>query len=59
MEKINKPTTDIPSFYQHYMDLVPNDGNLIQHLCDILIETETIINPLTEEKLLYRYAKGK
>ena len=59
MKAINKPTTGIPSFYQHYMDLVPGDGNLIPRLNDIMIETETIINSLTEEKLLYRYAEGK
>ena len=59
MKAIHKPTTGIPSFYQHYMDLVPGDGNLIPRLNDIMIETETIINSLTEEKLLYRYAEGK
>lgn len=59
MKAIHKPTTGIPSFYQHYMDLVPGDGNLIPRLNDIMTDTETIINSLTEEKLLYRYAEGK
>lgn len=59
MKIIYKPTSDIPSFYQHYMDQVPDDGNLIQHLADILVETETIVDNLPEEKLLYRYEKDK
>lgn len=59
MKDISKPTDNIPSFYQHYMNLVANDGNLIAHLQDILIETGKIAENLSEEKLLYRYAKDK
>ena len=59
MRQIHKPADNIPSFYQHYMDHVPDDGNLIQHLEDILVETETLAENLSEEKLLYRYAKDK
>ena len=59
MKKIYKPTRDYPSFYQPYLDLVPNDANLIQHLKDIQIETEKMIVDLSEEKLIYRYDKDK
>jgi uncharacterized damage-inducible protein DinB len=59
MKKISKPTDNVPAFYQHYMDLVPDDGRLTSHLEDILIETEKLVTNLSEEKLLYRYAKDK
>jgi uncharacterized damage-inducible protein DinB len=59
MEKINKPTNDVPSFYQPYMDCVPDDGNLLQHLKEIQTETEQLISGLSEEKLSYSYSKDK
>ena len=59
MKKINKPSTGIPDFYKHYMDMVPDDGNLLQHLSNIQTETETLIQHLKEEKLLFRYAANK
>ncbi len=59
MTKISKPTAGIPAFYQPYMDLVPDDGNLLQQLEDIQAETATLIATLPEGKLQYRYAPGK
>ena len=59
MKKVYKPTTGYASFYQPYLDNVPNDGFLIQHLIDIMIETETLISKLSAEQLLYRYSAGK
>jgi uncharacterized damage-inducible protein DinB len=59
MNTITKPVSDYPSFYQSYLDLVPNDGKLIQHLKDITIETEELILKLSEEQLSYRYSEGK
>ncbi|MEP6948194.1 MAG: DinB family protein [Ginsengibacter sp.] len=59
MKKINKPRNDIPSFYQPYMDCVPDDGNLIQHLKEIQTETQKLISGLSEERLVYRYDKDK
>ena len=44
MIKIYKPKDGYPSFYQPYLDLVLNDGNLIQHLKNIKIETEELIS---------------
>lgn len=59
MKIIHKPKDGYAAFYQHYMDLVPNDGNLIAHLKAIQAETEDLISKLPEEKLLYRYSAGK
>lgn len=59
MGKIYKPTDGVASFYLPYMDCVPNDGNLLQHLKDIQAETEELISDLSEEKLTYSYRKDK
>lgn len=59
MKKIYKPTNDVPSFYQPYMDCVPNDGDLLRHLKEIQTETEQLIAGLSEEKLNYSYSKDK
>jgi uncharacterized damage-inducible protein DinB len=59
MKKIFKPSTGYASFYQHYLDHVPEDGFLLQHLSDILNETEMMICSLSEEQLLYRYSDDK
>jgi uncharacterized damage-inducible protein DinB len=59
MEKIYKPIDGYASFYQPYLDLVPNDGNLIQHLNEIKTETEELISGLSEEQQTYRYSEGK
>jgi uncharacterized damage-inducible protein DinB len=58
MQLISKPTT-LPSFYQQYLDCVPEDGKLIQHLQEIIPETETLMASLSEDQLLYRYSEGK
>lgn len=44
---------------ERYIQLVPDDGNLLIHLEDIFSETEELIHPLTEEQMNYRYAPGK
>ena len=59
MKKIYKPTDDYPSFYKPYMNCVPDDGDLIQHLKDIQTETEKLTGSLSDEKLSYRYDEGK
>ncbi|HCL84306.1 MAG TPA: DNA damage-inducible protein DinB [Chitinophagaceae bacterium] len=59
MIKIYKPTETVPPFYQGYINLVPDDGNLLIHLEDIISETEELIRSLPEEKTNYRYAPGK
>jgi uncharacterized damage-inducible protein DinB len=59
LKKIYKPTETVTSFYQQYINNVPDDGNLLIHLEDIFSETEELINPLSDEKMNYRYAPGK
>ncbi len=59
MQTIHKPATGIPSFYEPYLANVPEDGKLLRHLNDILIETLALARSLSEEKLNYRYADGK
>jgi uncharacterized damage-inducible protein DinB len=59
LKKIYKPTGTFAPFYQRYINLVPDDGNLLIHLEDIFSETEELISPLTEEKMNFRYAPGK
>ena len=59
MKKIYKPTGGYASFYQPYMDNVPDDGNLLQHLNDIQVETEKLVSDLSKEKLEYSYNRNK
>jgi uncharacterized damage-inducible protein DinB len=59
MKQIKKPSNNFPSFYQPYMDCVPDDGGLLEHLTAIIPETEAMLEPLSDEQLLYRYAAGK
>ncbi|MEO7768180.1 MAG: DinB family protein [Ferruginibacter sp.] len=59
MEKIYKPVDGFPSFYEPYLNLVPNDGNLLQHLKEIQIETEILITALSEQQLSFSYSEGK
>ncbi len=59
MKLIYKPADGYPAFYQPYLDCVPNDGHLVQHLKDIIIETEILVSPLSAEQLSYRYSEGK
>jgi uncharacterized damage-inducible protein DinB len=59
MEKIYKPTGDVASFYQPYMDCVPDDGNLLQHLKNIQSETENLASGLSEEELTFSYRENK
>lgn len=59
MKKIYKPKEVAAPFYQRYLNLVPDDGNLLIHLEDIFSETVELISPLPEEKLAFRYAPEK
>jgi uncharacterized damage-inducible protein DinB len=60
MNKVPKPTEGAyPTYFQRYLDQVPDDGDLLKHLKAIQKETEQLILGLPEEKLLYRYAEGK
>lgn len=59
MKLIYKPVDGYPDFYQPYMDCVPDDGNLLQHLKEVIAETEALVAPLSAEQLSYRYSEGK
>ena len=59
LKKIYKPAEQGAAYMERYIKLVPDDGNLLIHLEDIFSETEELINPLSEEKMKYRYAPGK
>jgi uncharacterized damage-inducible protein DinB len=49
----------VAPFYQRYINLVPDDGNLLIHLEDIFSDTEEMIGPLSEEQMEFRYAQDK
>lgn len=59
MKKIYKPTGSVAPFYQRYINLVPDDGNLLIHLEDIFSDTEELIGPLSGDQMEFRYAPGK
>jgi uncharacterized damage-inducible protein DinB len=59
LKKIYKPKETVAPFYQRYINLVPDDGNLLIHLEDIFSETQELISPLSNEKMEYRYAPEK
>jgi uncharacterized damage-inducible protein DinB len=57
---IEKPGKDeYPSYSVIYMDLVADDGLVLQHLHDNLFKIKKIIESLSGEQLNYRYAAGK
>lgn len=49
---------EIPDFYQKYVEKVPDQG-LEEVLTNGLRETESLLQNLTEEQWLHRYAAGK
>lgn len=59
ISKLYKPKGFCPPFYQGYLNLVPDDGNLLIHLEDIMSDTVELVNELDPEKLTWAYEKGK
>ena len=59
IKKIYKPKGYCPPIFKGYLDLAPDDGNLLIHLQDIFADTEELVNELPPEKLSYAYAEGK
>src|SRR5258705_10717203 len=60
MQTIEKP--DPKEYTQHaaqYIDLLPDDGQVLQHLENNFITIKNLIFSLPAEKLLYRYAEKK
>src|SRR6266536_546324 len=42
-----------------YINLLPEDGLLLQHMEENFLSTKSLVYSLTEEKLQFRYAPGK
>jgi uncharacterized damage-inducible protein DinB len=60
MMKIDKPEeSEYAPYTIRYIGLLPDDGLVLKHLEDNLKATIDFILSLPEEKLTYRYAKGK
>jgi hypothetical protein len=60
MRRIPKPGSDEHVAYvRQYIDLVPDDGLVLEHLRANLDVTAAFLRSLPEECLLYRYAPGK
>ena len=57
---IEKPKEgEFPEYASMYIDLVPDDGKLLRHLWNNRQLTKNLIQTLTEQTLLSRYAEGK
>jgi uncharacterized damage-inducible protein DinB len=60
MKLINKPHTDeYPEYASMYINLLPDDGLILDHLKENFISTKKFIYSLPNEKLLHRYTAGK
>jgi uncharacterized damage-inducible protein DinB len=60
MHLIAKPKSgEFPAYASMYIDLIPNDGLLIEHLKNNFLAARSLVSSLPEETLLYRYAPGK
>jgi uncharacterized damage-inducible protein DinB len=57
---IEKPGNgEYPSYAHVYIDLLPGDGLILQHLSDNLSATKEFIGSIAPASLLHRYAGGK
>jgi uncharacterized damage-inducible protein DinB len=57
---IQKPREgEFPSYAHIYMDLLPDDGRILEHLSDGFEATRKLILSLPHDRLLHRYAEGK
>lgn len=57
---IEKPREgEYPPYAHIYIDLLPDDGLILEHLADNLEITREFIESIPEDRLLYRYAEGK
>ena len=60
MKPIPKPTSDEYAPYAAlYVDLVPADGDILQHLNDNFKAVQQLVATLSDAQLLHRYAPGK
>jgi uncharacterized damage-inducible protein DinB len=57
---IEKPGEgEYPGSSHIYIDLLPNDGQILKHLADGFQATRNLILSLSEARLLHRYSEGK
>lgn len=60
MRNIPKPQPkEYPAYSHIYMDLLEDDGRVLEHLWSNFLEIKSLVLSLTEEQLHYRYAKNK
>ena len=60
MRRIQKPEpAEYAPYAIQYIGLLPDDGQVLEHLEKNLAATRALLLALPEEKLLYRYADGK
>ncbi|HEU4456431.1 MAG TPA: DinB family protein [Longimicrobium sp.] len=60
MKRIAKPQAgEFPAYASMYIDLLPDDGRVLEHLEANLAATEALVASLSGEQLLHRYAEGK
>jgi uncharacterized damage-inducible protein DinB len=60
LRNISKPKkNEYPPYSAIYMELVKDDGLVLQHMKDNFINVKKFIYSLPEEMLYYRYAEGK
>jgi len=60
LKVIQKPNkAEYPEYSNIYMDLLEDDGLVLQHLLDNSYKIKKFIYELPEDKLYYRYAEGK
>ncbi|HEX2207897.1 MAG TPA: DinB family protein [Longimicrobium sp.] len=60
MRRIPKPRPgEYPPYARMYLDLLPDDDRLLEHLTGNLQVAIDLVSALPEERLLHRYAPGK
>lgn len=60
MRNIDKPVAgEYPSYSSIYLDLLEDDGNILEQLWQNFLTIKKFIRQLPEEKLKFRYAPGK
>lgn len=60
MRSIKKPDKgEYPEYSRIYMDLLQNDGRILDHLWTNFLMIRSFIYMIPKEKLTYRYAKNK
>ena len=53
------PKSEYPDWAQKYINQLPDDGLILQHMRDNYSELKELIADLPNEKFLYRYEEGK